>query len=295
VRERTGGPRRRTLGRVRKIRIALVAVLGLGGFVPSAGSATAAAPSCGGLVATVVGTPGSDYLWGTSGPDVIAALGADDVVKGRGGDDVICGGPGMDVLNGQGGDDRVLGGHDRDVIESLRGSDELRGGPGDDDLISLSHKPARLHGGAGSDSLLGNVTSQPGYVFHGGGGGLDDLSLSARSAGALVEIRRGPGTISRDGAVTGRYRGNEFLVAGGLSPFSYFGTDERDFVILRRTALPFRAETFGGPDFVDSRATRADDYLDLGAGDDVAKAGQGHDTCLDAEKAKGCEVLSLSP
>jgi Ca2+-binding RTX toxin-like protein len=190
--------------------------------------------------------------------------------------------------------DRVLGGLDRDVIVSYRGSDKLRGGPGDDDLIGRSPKPARLHGGAGSDSLLGYVTSQPGYVFH-GGGDLDELSLSARSAGALVEIRRGPGTISRDGAVTGRYRGNEFLVAGGLSPFSYFGTDERDFVILRRTALPFRAETFGGPDFVDSRATRADDYLDLGAGDDVAKAGQGHDTCLGAEKTKGCEVLSLSP
>jgi hypothetical protein len=104
-------------------------------------------------------------------------------------------------------------------------------------------------------------------------------------------IDRRLGTISRDGVVTGRFRGNEFLALEGLSPYSYVGTDERDFVIVRTTGVPFRAETFAGPDFVDTKATRADDHLDLGAGDDVAKAGQGHDTCLDAEKAQGCEVL----
>ena len=134
------------------------------------------------------------------------------------------------------------------------------------------------------------MTDEPGYVFD-AGGDLDSLVLTLAAAGPLVEVRRGPGTISRDGVLTGRYRGIEFLSVDGLSPLAYYGTGERDFVIVGLEGLPFHAETFGGPDFVDSRATLADDYIDAGAGDDVVKAGDGNDTCLHAEKAKGCELL----
>jgi hypothetical protein len=46
---------------------------------------------CDGHRATIVGTPGKDYMRGTSGPDVIVGLGGYDEIDGRGGDDIICG------------------------------------------------------------------------------------------------------------------------------------------------------------------------------------------------------------
>src|SRR5688500_7794203 len=65
---RAYGPVRRTLGRVRPISMALVPLLLAGGFVAPAVSAPADPPRCGGQVATIVGTPGRDHLWGTPGP-----------------------------------------------------------------------------------------------------------------------------------------------------------------------------------------------------------------------------------
>jgi Ca2+-binding RTX toxin-like protein len=278
---------------VKWIVVTLVSVLCAGGTLVPAAAAASAPPEaqrCRGLAATIVGDPGGGTVRGTPGPDVIVGSNGNDLIGGRGGDDVICGGAGLDFIDGQGGDDRVYGGADRDVLESYRGSDELRGGSGDDDLISYSEQPVRLYGGSGSDSLRGNVTDEPGHVFD-SGGDLDDMFLTVEAAGPLVVIRRGPGTITREGVVTGRYRGNEFLGVDGLSPLAYYGTGERDFVIVGLEGLPFHAETYGGPDFVDSRATLADDYIDAGAGNDVVKAGDGNDTCLHAEKAKGCELL----
>ena len=53
-------------------------------------------PTCNGLTATIVGTPGPDTLIGTAGNDVIVGLGGDDLILGQGGNDVICGGDGDD-------------------------------------------------------------------------------------------------------------------------------------------------------------------------------------------------------
>ena len=98
----------------------------------------AAAVTCAGLTATIVGTDGNDTIVGTPGADVIAALSGSDRVRGRGGDDVICGGYGADRLGGGTGDDRLFGGpglyrDDRDGPHLL--NDWLRGGPGDDTII----------------------------------------------------------------------------------------------------------------------------------------------------------------
>jgi Ca2+-binding RTX toxin-like protein len=94
----------------------LVAVLAVTGALAlsSAGPAQSAAPvTCGGRVATIVGTVGRDVLRGTDGDDVIAALGGDDVVLGMGGNDIICGGHGRDVVNGGRGQDACAG----DVVQ----------------------------------------------------------------------------------------------------------------------------------------------------------------------------------
>lgn len=111
-------------------------------------------PLCMGKEPTILGTSGSDILWGTRGDDVIHGLRGNDLIFGRGGDDTICGGNGRDILLGNSGDDHILGGGNKDlikggkgddVLDGERGKDSLLGGTGDDQLI----------GGDGSDFLNG--------------------------------------------------------------------------------------------------------------------------------------------
>ncbi len=75
--------------------IALTAATGLGLalLAPSGATASAAADTCLGVPATLVGTPGQS-LTGTQGPDVVVTNGA-MLVKTLGGNDVVCvsGGP----------------------------------------------------------------------------------------------------------------------------------------------------------------------------------------------------------
>ncbi len=72
--------------------------------------------TCGGAVATIVGTEGDDLIIGTDNDDVIKAFGGDDTIFGLDGNDIICSGSGDDYINGGAGDD------------------ELRAGAGDDNL-----------------------------------------------------------------------------------------------------------------------------------------------------------------
>ena len=51
-------------------------------------------PTCGGKVATCVGTGGHDLILGTDHDDVIVAGPGNDVIHTDAGDDVACGGPG---------------------------------------------------------------------------------------------------------------------------------------------------------------------------------------------------------
>ena len=99
--------------------VAAVAALALLG-TPTQG---AAAPTCAGRTATIVGTAGHDELRGTNGPDVIAARGGSDDIEARGGNDVVCGNLGNDELEGGRGDDRLYGGPGRDEAEGGPGSD----------------------------------------------------------------------------------------------------------------------------------------------------------------------------
>ncbi|MFT7474790.1 MAG: hypothetical protein ACI81L_001722 [Verrucomicrobiales bacterium] len=103
---------------------------------------------CGGLEATIVGTPGDDDLVGTGGPDVIAGLQGDDVIDGRGGDDVICGGI---------GDDRLLGGQGFDVLYGAHGNDVLIAAHGASLADRTDHAGGRIFGGAGNDIIIGST------------------------------------------------------------------------------------------------------------------------------------------
>jgi len=112
--------------------------------------------------ATIVGTPGDDYLVGTPGNDVISGLGGNDRILGLGGDDVICGGAGDDRLVGGSGGDLIVGGEGADyivgdagadVLVGGVGNDRIRGGPGDDKLDGKEGID-ECRGGAGTNTIL---------------------------------------------------------------------------------------------------------------------------------------------
>ncbi|MEV5002742.1 calcium-binding protein [Nocardioides sp. LML1-1-1.1] len=119
----------------------LVVVGALAAIAP----AQAAAPTCAGRTATIVGTAGDDDLQGTPLPDVVWLGPGNDRFRGDSGNDIICGGAGRDSINGEYGNDIILG-------ES--GADRLAGGPGDDSLSGGTGADA-FAGGAGDDRING--------------------------------------------------------------------------------------------------------------------------------------------
>lgn len=142
--------------------------------------------TCGGFVATIVGTAGADTLRGTPGPDVIAGLQGNDVILGLGGDDVLCGGLGNDELRGGAGFDILYGaqGSDQLYATSPGSRDDTRGarmfgGAGNDELVG-SNRWDRMQGGPGNDVMRGFAGRD--WMRGGahsdlvdGGGGIDDL------------------------------------------------------------------------------------------------------------------------
>lgn len=86
----------------------------------------AAAPTCRGHVATIVGTAGPNEIHGTRGADVIAGLSGNDDIEAGAGNDLVCGGRGNDEMEGKRGNDRLFGGRGFDKAEGDRGRDFCR-------------------------------------------------------------------------------------------------------------------------------------------------------------------------
>ena len=131
------------------------------------GIASAAAPTCFGKRATIVGQVGVERIDGTAGADVIVGLGGRQIISGGDGDDLICGRAGSDVIDGGAGDDRMSGGRGADFITGVDGDDLLLGGPGadslnfgdeegGDDVVVGGSGNDDLHAGVGADRLFGN-------------------------------------------------------------------------------------------------------------------------------------------
>lgn len=150
----------------------LIAVLAFLAVSIAPGSATAQTTpvTCGGQVATIVGTPGDDVLVGTSGVDVIAALGGDDEIWGRAGNDILCGSHGNDKIYGGDGSDTIYAFNGADRLEGGKGFDTLYGGRGPDVLLGNNGRDL-LKGGPGLDRLLGGAQRDTLY----GGLHLDEL------------------------------------------------------------------------------------------------------------------------
>ncbi|HUE97679.1 MAG TPA: ExeM/NucH family extracellular endonuclease [Anaerolineales bacterium] len=134
-------------------------------------------PTCNGLPATIVGTPGGGEIHGTNGDDVIVAMGGNDIIFGGNGNDVICGNGGDDIIHGGNGNDLIFGGFGNDTLNGNNGNDSLFGGGGNDTLNGGSGDDS-LDGGAGDDDLFGNngddnLTGGSGADSFSGGSGND--------------------------------------------------------------------------------------------------------------------------
>lgn len=116
-------------------------------------AAAAAAATCKGKQATLVGTNGSDTIRGTGKRDVIAALKGKDKVSGLAGNDLVCAGAGKDKVNGGAGNDKLLGQKGNDTLKGGKGKDTLKGGAGKDTLKGGPGKD-KLNGGAGKDKQI---------------------------------------------------------------------------------------------------------------------------------------------
>ncbi len=144
---------------------------------------------CNGVVATIVGTNGSDTIIGTPGKDVILGLGGNDFIDGQGGDDIICGGngnddirggPGRDFLVGDDGNDTIDGGDGNDELYGMKGMDQLFGRLGNDRIWGGLGADLLVVGGPGDDSLSGGsgndiLYGEEGHDTLNGGSGIDAL------------------------------------------------------------------------------------------------------------------------
>ena len=103
--------------------VAVAATSAVLGVAPSQG---AAAPTCAGHRATIVGNSLSNEIHGTSHADVIVGLGGNDDIEAGGGNDIVCGNGGNDELEGHRGNDRLYGGAGFDKAEGDQGRDICR-------------------------------------------------------------------------------------------------------------------------------------------------------------------------
>lgn len=120
--------------------------------------------TCGGKIATKVGTVGDDIINGTAGADIIAGLDGNDTINGLGGNDIICGGNGNDKLYGNVGADNLFGGNGNDTINGGPGNDRINGGVGVDTVTfatSIAGVTVNLSSGSatgdGTDTIITNT------------------------------------------------------------------------------------------------------------------------------------------
>jgi hypothetical protein len=265
----------------------------------------AAAATCLGMPATIVGSPGDDVV-GTEGPDVVIANGA-GMVETLGGDDRVCvttRGT-FDVETGP-GDDQVAWSTKRfgGSIDLGAGSDSYTGGDQGSYVDTGDRADARagqplgtdtVHTGSGVDTVItGHVSvdapnadvvvlgrGRDSAIVRGavpasldGGGGSDELSVQSRVRGAWV-VDSVTGVVSVDGTSMPPATSFARFVLAGLtwSSLEFHGGPGNERVTvsrkvgLVRTDGRFSADLGGGKDtlFVRSQDTGP---FDGGEGED---------------------------
>jgi Ca2+-binding RTX toxin-like protein len=204
--------------------------------VPAAHPATAAwaperaAPSCNGLTATIVGSPGVT-LFGTSGNDVIVTKSATRVDAGAGDDSICVTGKGTAVVNA-GPDDDFVGArtHKGKTIVSLGFGDDVFWGGNGDDLVwsqeasnqTSSDDHDVIDTAGGNDYVISGSSTAPNTDVVTLGPGDDELTTYGFSGGALLSGGLGtnayqplPGA-DVPGGWTGEWRFDNVLGAASL-------------------------------------------------------------------------------
>jgi Ca2+-binding RTX toxin-like protein len=280
-----------------------IALLGAALLLLAPAWSQAAAATCAGKHATIVGTPGNDVLVGKKASDVIYGGGGDDrITGGPNGNDTICGGGGNDTIHGGRGFDSLYGGEGTDKLLGETGSDMLEGGSGDD-VLSGAKGADRLHGGGGNDFLAGAkgpdefeggagndyVDGQQGSDEIEGGGG-DDKLLGDKGNDEIEggegndAIEGGPGddpTLDGGGGTDAIFGGSgSDDVDGGAGDGDIVrgdnGTDSLDGGEGGNDIVSYASATRGGiqVDLATDRA-KGDGHDELGGFEDVVGSPQG--------------------
>ncbi|HXH80878.1 hypothetical protein [Nocardioides sp.] len=267
----------------------------------------------------ITGSPYGDTIWSGRGNDVLSGGDGDDklnpdmgaskyddyhglvderedrehvspdTVHGGAGDDTIWSWWGPVTLVAGDGNDSVV------VIDELDGhgtadGSQISGGNGDDSITALSVRGLQVRGGDGDDQITHDVFALGEPTITDGGRGDDLLTLGSGtklgvSDRITVDRRRSHIQIERTIASMSGYE--HHTLSGPRLNWVYLGTGAKDDVTLR-ASRSLRAQTFGGRDRV--VGTNGRDVLDLGPGVDTVAGRGGPDICLDAERAKSCEV-----
>ncbi|HXH79791.1 calcium-binding protein [Nocardioides sp.] len=227
-------------------------------------TAQAAAKSCAGERATIVGNERSNDLTGTTKRDVIWAGAGNDRISGLGGNDLICAGEGADRISGGPDDDTIYG--ELDHYRADRFGRFKRTG---DTIVP----------GAGNDYV------DPGYDARAVSVGVqvvpDTISYYSAPAPAVIDMRTAPAVVAADGTDT-------IAIAAG-SPIGFVGTAFND--VIRGTYKDDRLfgmagddQLFGhdGDDVItpDGNDSAGADLVDGGSGDDKISSVAGFDTLL---------------
>jgi Ca2+-binding RTX toxin-like protein len=262
-------------------------------------SATAAAATCGGKHATIVGTSGNDTIVGKKASDVIYGGGGDDKISGGpNGNDTICGGPGDDSvhggrgfdklfgdggndrLGGDSGSDRLEGGGGNDGLEGAEGSDVLMGGDGSDEIRGAKG-PDQMIGGSDGDVLIGDKGSD-----EASGDGGDDFLYGDKGNDKL---EGGAGSDKVDGGAGDDPvldgGGDSDTVVAGTGIDTADGGDGDGDIVRGDSGTDTLSGGGGAQDIVSyATATRGGVVVSLGAG---KSKGDGHDSLQGFEDVVG--------
>jgi Bacterial Ig domain/RTX calcium-binding nonapeptide repeat (4 copies) len=178
----------------------------------------------------ILGTVGSDSLFGSLVEDLIIGFAGNDVMLGADGNDGIAGNSGIDVIAGNKGDDTmeggqdgdfILAGQDKDIARGDAGNDSIAGNEGEDslfgndgdDVVYGGKANDFIWGGRGNDSLFGDIGND--VIF--GDRGAD--SISGGDGNDLFVLTKGGGgaTIEDADVISDFKTGDRLAVAPGLT------------------------------------------------------------------------------
>ncbi len=223
-------------------------------------TAHAAAPTCAGLKATIVGNAKDNVIAGTAKRDVIVAGAGDDTIRGFAGNDVICGGEGADTIQGGLGNDRLYGELDSVTLDQygrvVKAGDTITGGEGDD-AIDLGYDVRAATEGT---TVL-----------------LDGVAYVNAPAGVVVDLRTSPVPVAADGNDTLTIGGAGVRIFGSPHADVIKGTNKADVIYARGGDDVIFGN--GGDDVIagDTTGASGNDRLYGNAGDDTLTGSLGVD------------------